>query len=102
MSLKIAYEDEVNILPLLQAARDSLENGNEPQWGKLLKDELKTSKKRCQDACLLTKKAIEDKTTTQGHPWFGKKIRWLPIQTRGKTRDGKLIIEVSQDYDVLP
>lgn len=35
------------------------------------------------------------------HPWHGKKIKWQPEQVRIVKRDGRAIVQVTQQYEVV-
>ena len=98
---QIGYEKEVSLGALLDAAERVLDAGAPAALGGLLVAAMRQARLDCESGLGPTRTAIEEKTQAQGHPWFGKRVVWKPHKVKGLKRDGKLILQVLQEYEVL-
>ena len=96
----IGYEIPVDLAPVIQAAQAALDNSAPLALGQVFIASLRKARTLCEAGLATTRQAIEAKTTTPGHPWNGKRIVWAPLRVRGVRREGGLIMQALQDYEV--
>lgn len=99
----IGYEKELDMVPLFDELKASFNQGGTVRSvdvGQILKTLVADAKKCCDDALAPTKQAHEQKTQSEGHPFKGKTLKWKPSTSKLLVRDGKLIMQVTQDYEV--